>query len=108
LERLAAHQWPGNVRELENAVELAVAMSGNRKNLVQSDFPLEGIEQFGSAPIELPASGFDFDEFMTQLQRTLIDQAMLKARGNQTVAAGLLGMKRTTLISRHKALSSCA
>jgi len=33
LARLASYSWPGNVRQLENAVEMAVAMSGGREVL---------------------------------------------------------------------------
>ena len=39
LDRLAGYSWPGNVRQLENAVEMAIALSGNRGLLTPSDFP---------------------------------------------------------------------
>ena len=40
LERLMSYSWPGNVRQLENAIEMAVALSGERELLHPSDFPL--------------------------------------------------------------------
>ncbi|MBM3773632.1 MAG: sigma-54-dependent Fis family transcriptional regulator, partial [Acidobacteria bacterium] len=40
LERLSRCSWPGNVRQLENAVEMAVALSGSRQALYASDFRL--------------------------------------------------------------------
>jgi DNA-binding NtrC family response regulator len=40
IERLIAFDWPGNVRQLRNAVEMAVALSGNRELLQLSDFPI--------------------------------------------------------------------
>ena len=39
LERLAAYSWPGNVRQLENAIEMAVALSGDRAVLDASRLP---------------------------------------------------------------------
>ncbi len=39
LEHLQTRPWPGNVRQLENAVEMAVALSGGRDVLEPSDFP---------------------------------------------------------------------
>jgi transcriptional regulator of acetoin/glycerol metabolism len=38
VNRLRCCSWPGNVRQLENAVEMAVAMSGDRETLFASDF----------------------------------------------------------------------
>ena len=40
LSRLCAFEWPGNVRQLENAVEMAVVMSGDRQTLHAADFGL--------------------------------------------------------------------
>lgn len=42
LEKLCAYSWPGNVRQLENAIEAAVALSGDRETLLVHDFPLPG------------------------------------------------------------------
>ncbi len=40
LERLMGEKWPGNVRQLQNAVEMAVVLSGHRPALLVSDFAL--------------------------------------------------------------------
>ena len=40
VERLCGYFWPGNVRQLENAVEMAIALSGERRTLMLQDFPL--------------------------------------------------------------------
>lgn len=107
--RLAEYPWPGNVRELENAVEMAVAMSGDRTLLHASDFNLwNGATPSVTPEPDLPENGLHYESFISNLQRSLIEQAIRRARGNQTMAANLLGMKRTTLISKCKALGSCA
>ena len=40
LDLLCAQPWPGNVRQLENAVEMAIAVSGDRDVLHPKDFGL--------------------------------------------------------------------
>jgi transcriptional regulator with PAS, ATPase and Fis domain len=107
-EQLLAYSWPGNVRELEHTVERAVAISGNRTILQFRDFGLEENRMFESLPLEaeidIPDSGFDFDQAIRHFQIAMIERAMQKAGGNRQRAANLLGMKRTTMISKCKAL----
>jgi transcriptional regulator with GAF, ATPase, and Fis domain len=107
IECLMNYGWPGNVRELEHAIEKAVLLSGERAKLEPADFDLTGsIDPWpAGAAIELPESGIDFEEMMIKIQRAVLDGAIRKAGGNKARAAGLLGMKRTTLISKVKSLS---
>jgi DNA-binding NtrC family response regulator len=51
LDRLAAYPWPGNVRQLENAVEMALALSGDTGHLYPSDFPLPSPGQWKPVPV---------------------------------------------------------
>ena len=39
---LLQYDWPGNVRQLENALEMAVILSGERAHLLPEDFPALG------------------------------------------------------------------
>ena len=107
MECLTNYGWPGNVRELEHAMEKAVLLSGEKKQLEAADFELiRSTDQWpGGTAIELPESGIDFDEMMIRIQRAFLESAMRKAGGNKARAAGLLGMKRTTLLSKVKALT---
>ncbi len=115
LERLRQHSWPGNVRELENAVEKAVALSGDREHLFPSDFPLPppllAPSRAGSSSpaaldpeVDLPAGGLHFDAFVQGLELNLMQQALERAGGNKKRAAELLRIKRTTFAARWKAL----
>jgi len=109
LDRLMQHAWPGNVRELENAVEKAVALSGDRGQLFPSDFPLPPavLAQARSplAPdVDLPAGGLNYDAFVHGLELNLMQQALDRAGGNKKRAADLLRIKRTTFAARWKAL----
>jgi DNA-binding NtrC family response regulator len=106
LARLRACQWPGNVRQLENAVEMAVAMSGDRQILYTSDFGLGNAASARVIPFEIPvppdgdAPYVDFETAVNQFERTMLERALLKTSGNKTAAAELLGLKRTTLIMK--------
>ena len=106
LAKLASYDWPGNVRQLENMVERAVVISGMRNYLVPSDFPLAGGTIRMAAPqhradnVSVPDHGIDFTQVVTVFERKLLDQALEKAKGNKSLAAGLLRMKRSTLISK--------
>ncbi len=112
LERLCAQQWPGNVRQLENAVEMAMAVSGERDVLHLKDFGLQSTMALsagaGSVPqMQLPAPGtMDFDTAVTQFELAMLDQALQQTGGNKTMAAERLGIKRTTLIMKIRNLEN--
>ncbi len=105
LDRLCAYPWPGNIRQLQNAVEMAVVLSGNRTDLCPADFPLApstGRKPLAAVPPPaiIPEGGLDFDLAVGNFQRSLIEQAIQKSGGNKTLAADLLRMKRTTLLAK--------
>jgi len=108
LAKLSAFSWPGNVRQLENAVETAIALSGDRELLNPSDFTLSGRALPASAPqsIAVSDSGLDFEQTVGRIERQIIDEALRKAHGNKTVAAGMLGLKRTTLSAKLRSLAA--
>jgi len=114
MERLTAYSWPGNVRQLENAVEKAVILSADRETLLPSDFPLPSpAQQRAVAPcslpsIRLPDEGMDFDTTIARIERSLIEQALQRTKGNKKQAAELLGLKRTTFSARLKNLAAAA
>jgi len=99
-ELLLSYAWPGNVRELRNALERAVILSEG--GLVQVEhLPIavarSGVARITSAAsVELPASGIDLDA----LEKSLVVQALEKAKHNRTRAARLLGLTRAQLYTR--------
>jgi DNA-binding NtrC family response regulator len=107
---LMQHSWPGNIRELENALERAVALSGDRVLLTDRDFdlPAADIEEDGPTPCDLPDCGLDYERTVSRFEWTLLSKALRKAGGNKKVAADLLGLKRTTLAAKVKVLSTAA
>lgn len=114
LERLSLHEWPGNVRQLENAVEMAVALSGDRAELTPADFPLPS--RIAARPVNpelqpfiaVPDQGLDFEQTVGSIERHLLEQALNKTKGNKKAAAEMLRLKRTTLAAKLKILSVAA
>ena len=93
LERYA---WPGNVRELRNAVErMAILTPGNR--ITVESLPVEI-----RLPPSLPASGLQ--ETRDSAERDRIAQALYQTDWNVSGAARLLGIERTNLHKRIRAL----
>lgn len=94
---LAAYSWPGNIRELKNIIERAVLLSTENR-----------LELNLSADIQVSQSNlFSDSPSLDEIQRRYI-QYVIQARGGRISgpggAAELLGMKRTSLYSRMRAL----
>jgi DNA-binding NtrC family response regulator len=110
IEALQAYSWPGNVRQLENTVERAVILSGERQTLFPSDFSLPGgaslVRTATPAPVAVPEAGMDLQQTVQKLERALIEQALRRTGGNKSQAADILGMKRTTLTAKMRALEA--
>jgi DNA-binding NtrC family response regulator len=108
--RLAEDPWPGNVRQLENALEAAIALSGERKILIPADFPLRGADckflTAAAGAISVPDHGLDFEQTVSQFERSILMQAMEKTAGNKKQAADMLGLKRTTLSAKLRILDA--
>jgi DNA-binding NtrC family response regulator len=89
---LQAYEWPGNVRELENIVERTVALEPSE--LITSGSLPEHLRGFpGDAPVDqiaLPEAGIDLEEFINDLRRSLMRQALERSGGQQKRASELL------------------
>lgn len=102
--RLAEHSFPGNVRELRAAIESAFA-TGEGPALLAADLPPEIADPSAAGelvvlpgPASQPPPPDDGDE------ATRIRRAIERADGDRTLAATMLGMSRTTLWRRMRAL----
>ena len=107
IKRLMAHDWPGNVRELENTIERAVVMSRGRGEILPTDLPAEvGGSQIPDLlnQIRIPEGGINLEDVLASVERELLRQSLHMARGNQSHAAELLGLKRTTFLDKLKRL----
>jgi two-component system nitrogen regulation response regulator NtrX len=99
VEALAAYAWPGNVRELRNTIERVVIMH-TAERVTASDLPPLG----GEEPTPAPARFSSFRDASEAHQRDFIRAKIAEAEGNVSRAAELMGMDRSHLYRRMKAL----
>ena len=85
LSALTRYRWPGNERELQHVIERAVTVASSDKIEV-SDLP----------PLHYVAGSVPHESF-SEMERRVIEQALVKTEGNQAAAARLLGLRPSTL-----------
>jgi DNA-binding NtrC family response regulator len=108
---LGTYAFPGNIRELRAMAYDAVSLHQSGKLSMDSfkrTLKVEG-EQRLCEPCADPAPaascGIRFPErlpTMAECNELLVEEAMKRSRGNQTVASGLLGISRQALSKRLK------
>ncbi len=99
VERMQNYTWPGNVRELRNTVERVIIMH-TRNEVDADDLPILS----GEAP---PASSYNFDSYREAAEtyeREYILRKLAEAEGNISRTADLMGIDRSHLYRRMKAL----
>jgi two-component system, NtrC family, response regulator AtoC len=99
LATLSTYAWPGNIRELRNFCENAVVL---RRGGKLTEFDLEpkfrgavagGTSSGGGSAAPAMANPLSVEEN----EKRLLREALIKARGNRTKAAKLMGISRRTL-----------
>jgi two-component system nitrogen regulation response regulator NtrX len=99
IEAMQSYSWPGNVRELRNTIERIVIMHQNNR-VSPTNLPAFGDE----AP---PASSYRFPSFKEAsdaYHREFIQRKLDEADGNVARAAELMGVDRSHLYRRMRAL----
>lgn len=96
------YDWPGNVRELENIIERLVVL--NEDGSVDLENLPSSVKAFISEK-KIPTPTLDGGELNLQravelFEYRLIDEALRRTNGNRSAAAQILGVKRTTLLSK--------
>jgi transcriptional regulator with PAS, ATPase and Fis domain len=106
MRRLMSYTWPGNVRQLENVVERALALLGGRSTIELTDLApeLQSAQTSLMPTVEFPDTGVNLPDLVEQIERDLIQRALSRTGGNKAAAAGLLRLKRTTLVEKMKRL----
>ncbi len=125
LAMLAEYPWPGNVRELANVIERMAILNGDRPIGV-ADLPprlrqaggstVAGTDSDADLPLplpllnpaspgegvasRLPVAGINLKDYLEDLERSYIVQALSEANDVVAHAAELLNMRRTTLVEK--------
>ncbi len=130
VDPLSRHPWPGNVRELANLVErLAIMHPGGIIGfnelpakfrhlsdeelpgyLNDSDSVLISAEKSSTNSVSissndpgnaaLPVEGIDLKGYLATLEQSLIEQALTESDSVVARAAGMLQIRRTTLVEK--------
>ena len=97
IERLTQYEWPGNVRELQNTVERIVAIC--RQDSISPDLVTRMMGDDDTDDFADPAPILPVGKSATEIRHVLE-----QTHGRQAEAAELLGISRSTLWRRMKAL----
>jgi len=100
LQLLSSYDWPGNVRQLENTIERAVALETS--NELRVDLPAErpkarAVAAGAESAFSIPAGsvlpeGVNMENYVAQIERSLLQSALSQTHGVQVKAADLLGI----------------
>ncbi len=126
IQSLCRHNWAGNVRELANLIERLAITHPDAVIGVQDlpekfrylDVSDEDMEErfFLSEPtlaepelslpnqVLLPEAGIDLKDYLSSLERNLIEQALNDTNAVVARAAEKLGIRRTTLVEKMRKL----
>ena len=99
VEELQNYSWPGNVRELRNTIERVVIMNPAVK-VAAGDLPPHGKDEAPVASFRFPS----FKEATDAYHREFIQRKLDEAEGNVSRAAELMGVDRSHLYRRMRAL----
>ncbi|MGH1448255.1 MAG: sigma-54-dependent transcriptional regulator [Pseudomonadaceae bacterium] len=103
MERLASYRFPGNVRELENILERAFTLSEGQV-IETDDIHISACPTTASAqPPSLGDIG-SLEDYLDNIERSAITQALEETRWNKTAAAKRLGLTFRSLRYRLKKL----
>lgn len=98
LNVLRAYQWPGNIRQLRNFCENIVIL---KRGCEVSEYDLDPMYQVNvvAENPNLAGAGFASSPTLSKAEneKRLLRNALLKANGNRTRAAELMGISRRTL-----------
>ena len=102
METLCRHDWPGNVRELQNVIERAVIRARGKLHVSPAEL-IQGSPPLPMEPIDSPPGAVTLEESEREhILRVLHDTRWVV--GGSSGAAAVLGVKRTTLISKMQKL----
>lgn len=117
MQILEDYPWPGNVRELANLIERLVVIRPNGA-VTAADLPWPLVDAHhgagdepevldatlapvrGDSRVALPAGGFDLKQYLADIEREMIKDALVESEGVVQRAAERLGIGRTTLVEK--------
>ncbi|MGB6063932.1 MAG: sigma-54 dependent transcriptional regulator [Desulfomonilaceae bacterium] len=99
-DALMAYDWPGNVRELQNAVYRALVLVEDEQLSVHHMLPISA-RGCASPTVSAPTGDKNFKSLRRQVAQDFtkdyLESCLRRNGGNVTLAAEVLGMRRTSL-----------
>jgi transcriptional regulator with PAS, ATPase and Fis domain len=94
LDFLKNYDWPGNVRELENTLERAINFMDDETRILAKHLPpkITGISSYDSMRT--------LKETLEEVEKDVILNRLILAKGNKSEAAETLGISRTSLYDK--------
>lgn len=94
---LEAYPWPGNVRELENVIERIVAIE-ERETVTEESLPADLFKvQEESETKYLFQQGFSLNQYLDNVSKSFVREALDATGGNLKETSGLLGVNYRSL-----------
>ena len=107
LENLQRYAFPGNVRELENILERAITLCDGQE-IQPEDLALPDVTDIGvvadNEPAPAPPEGVALEEYLENIERQAILNALDQTGNNKTAAAKQLGITFRAMRYRLKKL----
>ena len=103
LDKLKCYRFPGNVRELENMLERAYTLCENDQ-IQADDLRLADAAPAGESGEASLAQIDNLEDYLEEIERKLIMQALEETRWNRTAAAQRLGLTFRSMRYRLKKL----
>ncbi|MCK5825615.1 MAG: sigma-54-dependent Fis family transcriptional regulator [Desulfuromusa sp.] len=106
INAMEAYDWPGNVREMENIIERTIALTDSPM-IKCEDLPSDiskKLPETSMTSTKITREGTDMNQVISDIEREMIQQAMVLGNGVKARAADLLKINRTTLVEKIKRL----
>jgi DNA-binding NtrC family response regulator len=103
LEALGRHSYPGNVRELKNLIERLVILSPDER-VTASDVERSLGMSASPSSTGLYRPGIPFRVLAEEAERTILEEAIAHHGGQMAATARALGLERSHLYKKAKAL----
>lgn len=104
IEALEAYPFPGNVRELRNLMERLVIMTPDHTIEARDVEQALGISGMRKEKVSLFRPGVPFRVLSEEAERTILEEALASVGGQMSKAARVLGLERSHLYKKAKAL----
>lgn len=92
-QEMLSYHWPGNIRELLHTIEKATILCDGME-ILPEDMNLKAARRQAFTPLDYST--------IEQMERSMIEQALQRHRGNMSAVAEQLGITRQTLYNKLK------